>query len=107
MINYDDEEEYEEDEEEQKIDLYPEINDPEIRGDIWAHWSSKDGKDSRPEIVRDTAEKANLKEGKDVNDHFGFRVAYMMFKYQQSYEEVRGTRELQLFLNTSGGAKRW
>jgi hypothetical protein len=88
------------------LDIYPDIDDPEERGAIWAHWSSKEGKNSRPVLVQDMAEKANLDAKKDVHDHYGYRVAYMMFKFKSSYEELMEDEDLQTYFETSGKSKR-
>jgi len=76
------------------------------RGALWSYWSTKEGKTQQPEIIKDYSHRFNLENGKDVNDHFGFRVSYMMFKYQRSYEDLMEDSELAGYFENSGGGRK-
>lgn len=97
---------------ETKLDLYPDLTVKE-RGEKWAFWSTKEqqqlyreGKGDRPQTIEDTADMINSDNNKELHDHFGWRVAYFMFKFGTSYEELKEEKDFRMRFESTGRGRR-
>jgi hypothetical protein len=48
----------------------------------------------------------NNDNGKELHDHFGWRVAYFMFKFGTSYEELKEEKDFRIRFETTGPGRR-